>query len=374
MLLRVDKLSGTAEGPSSPPSDPPLHVCLSTAIGQGGGDAQQTQGGGGLSQQQQQHGESGGSGGSSNTPPNNTTGEILTIGRKNCTVTIDDRSMSRAHASIALLSNHPIDTNSIEEASSLLGEGRIMMEYGTPTTPEEIYACETSNTGVICVVRDKGSKFGTFISVDEMLLKEYSAPPSEDTKTAAANNGDGDETEDETDDEGATSSKQMNFVTLDDKQKRAVQLLSNNVANNGTTSTLPKFQQLEKNSSAPLLQLSHSKSGATSSSSSAPYVIILCGPQGSAVRLSLLPLQFTFSKLKKPELDPLLASLHYIGATHSTQWDIHSSHLVAPEKAAAAKHIMAWACRKPVVLPGYIEALLQRTDATDELPKEEDFW
>ena len=372
MLLRVDKLSGSAEGPTSPPSDPPLHVCLSTAIVQGGGDAQ-TQGVGGGSQQRQ-HGESGGSGGSS-SPPNSSsanvsTGEILTIGRKNCTVTIDDKSMSRAHASIALLSNHPIDSNSIEEASSLLGEGRVMMEYGTPTTPEEIYACETSNTGVICVVRDKGSKFGTFISVDEMLLKEYSAPPSERGKNgknaAAANNGDGDETEDETDDEGATSSKQMNFVTLDDKQKRAVQLLSNNAP----STTLPKFQQLEKNSSAPLLQLSHSKSTA-----SAPYVIILCGPQGSAVRLSLLPLQFTFSRVKKPELDPLLASLHYIGATHSTQWDIHrSTHLVAPEKTAAAKHIMAWACRKPVVLPGYIEALLQRTDASDELPKEEDFW
>jgi hypothetical protein len=34
------------------------------------------------------------------------------------------------------------------------------MEYGTPITPEEIAACDSSPNGVICVLKDLGSKFG----------------------------------------------------------------------------------------------------------------------------------------------------------------------------------------------------------------------
>lgn len=151
-------------------------------------------------------------------------------------------------------------------------------------------------------------------------------------------------------------------------QARAVQLMTSSNGN----SVLPKFQQLEKNSSSPLLQLSHSSKA---NNEAAAEVIILFGPQGSSIRLSLHPLQFTFSQMKKSELDPLLASLHYIGATHSTQWNAKSStHLVTPKKIAGAKGIMAWACRRPSVTPGYIEALLGRRDALEELPKDEDYW
>ena len=34
------------------------------------------------------------------------------------------------------------------------------MEYGEPTTQEEIDACDSSEHGVICVLKDLGSKFG----------------------------------------------------------------------------------------------------------------------------------------------------------------------------------------------------------------------
>jgi hypothetical protein len=34
------------------------------------------------------------------------------------------------------------------------------MEYGEPTTQEEIEACDSSEHGVICVLKDLGSKFG----------------------------------------------------------------------------------------------------------------------------------------------------------------------------------------------------------------------
>ena len=130
----------------------------------------------------------------------------------------------------------------------------------------------------------------------------------------------------------------------------------------------------------PLLQLSHSASSSssstTSTSSAGPrHVILLFGPQGSAIRLSLVPLTLTFSRIKPPDLDPILASLHYVGASHSVQWDVgRSTHLVAPEKTAAAKGIMAWACRRPVVTTGYVEAMLRRRDAREGLPREEDYW
>ena len=39
------------------------------------------------------------------------------------------------------------------------------MEYGTPSTPEEIAACDSSPNGVICVLKDLGSKFGESIYV-----------------------------------------------------------------------------------------------------------------------------------------------------------------------------------------------------------------
>jgi hypothetical protein len=35
---------------------------------------------------------------------------------------------------------------------------------------------------------------------------------------------------------------------------------------------------------------------------------------------------------------------------------------------------MAWACRRPVVTTGYVEAMLRRRDAREGLPREEDYW
>jgi len=249
------------------------------------------------------------------------------------------------------------------------------MEFGTPSTSEEIHACKTSNSGVICVVKDKGSKFGTYVSVDEQLLEEHQSGHEKDTTGSTA--GGGDETGDEeTDDEGAVGENSINYVELSEKQIRAVHLLSDNAdddSDNATsTNTVPKFQKLAAHQSIPLLQLSHTPQSPTAKSSN--HVIILFGPQGSAIRLSLLPLQFTFSRIKKTELDPILSSLHYIGAVHSTQWNVRgSTHLVAPEKTAAAKGIMAYACRRPVVTKGFIEALLERRSPEDGLPKEDNY-
>ena len=39
-----------------------------------------------------------------------------------------------------------------------------MMEYGTPSTPEELDACDSSENGIICILKDLGSKFGKFVA------------------------------------------------------------------------------------------------------------------------------------------------------------------------------------------------------------------
>ncbi|KAL9179466.1 hypothetical protein ACHAXT_008756 [Thalassiosira profunda] len=360
MLLRVDKtVGGTTDAHPAPPSGPPLHACLATAPVDGAG-ASPGSGSGGDATQGATQGAGVVSLASGGDAEPNKTGTILTVGRKNCVATVDDKCVSRGHATIALLSKDPLDEEALAAAKVLMDDGgaeRAVMEYGAPSTPEEVRACETSPTGVICVVRDRGSKFGTFVSVDEGLLKENQANDAANTAKAG-----GDETGDETDDEGGAA-KGVNLHQLTEKQARAAELLSGN----DTATGAPKFVRLEANQSFPLLQLSHS-------SASSPHVIILFGPQGSGIRLSLLPLRFTFSRVKKAELDPLLAALHYVGGAHSTQWDAKkSTHLVAPDKTAAAKGIMAWASRRPVVTKAFIEALLGRTAAGDELPKEEDY-
>jgi hypothetical protein len=320
MMLRIDKvIGGTNAADPRPSPDRPLHACLATAVRlptTGGDDATRS------------------------TSTNADSGEIANVGRKNCMVTIDDKCVSRRHAVLELLSNRPVTMSGgggcgggRSSRSSLL-DGRVMMEFGAPATPEEIHACETSPSGVICVIKDMGSKFGTYVSVDETLLRKYSSNDDVGRKNRLSEEKDDETGDDETDDEGVDV-KGIDYVELSEKQDRAVRLLHSQVE----SATLPpKFRKLKEKQSMPLLQLSH-YSDTTNSSSH--HVTILFGPQGSGIRLTLVPLLFTFSRIKlhdDPTTDAILASLHYIGASHLHQWDVkRSTHLIAQEKIAGAK-------------------------------------
>lgn len=285
------------------------------------------------------------------------------MGRKNSTVVIDDKCVSRRHASIRLLSNQFHDQSAA--ASEALTQGTLgaAVEFGRPLTSEEIEACKSSRYGVICVVKDCGSKFGTFVSTDEELSSVFSS-----TK-AKADEGDGDDTGDETDDEAA--GLKVSYVDLTEKQIKAVRILNEGETVNEKQSKVPKFQKLEMNSTSILFPLSHTVNPKQSMEGS--HVTILFGPQGSGIRLTLIPLRFTFSRLASKDQDRLVSRLHTIGATHCNTWDVHSTHLVTKESKATAKHIMAWASCKPTVSQDYVLALMTRKECADPMPHECDY-
>lgn len=352
MLLRVDYITGGSKPDDPKPSSlstAPLHACLATAT-----PPEPTP---------EARANSGNSSAATNTSAfapaaDVAPGEILTIGRKNSHVTLDDKCVSRGHASIRLVSktygSNGGSGDGNENKSTTISlqlpddsNGRITMQFAAPSTPEERRLCDSSMNGVIAVLVDKGSKFGTFVSVDKDLVREFQQQHSKDS--GSHDNDDADETADETDaGEGESNALAAQYAELSGKQARAVKLLSgsgNPVYSSGTT----KFRRLEIKKSIPLLGLSHESKSRTSSNvftSDSPtphHVIILFGPQGSGVRLSLLPLQFTFSRVPTDVQSSLISTLPYIGATHSSQWDVrNSTHLVTSELKATAKHIMAW--------------------------------
>lgn len=337
MLIRITQICGGTT-PSHPILSPTiLHACLATA-GSPNVTSSQTQG------TQATYGRS-------ITPEQEDAGEIFTVGRRNSTVVLEDKCVSRRHASIRLLSDRYEQTQTFTQGT--LAD----VEFGKPETPEEIAACKSSKTGVICVVKDCGSKFGTFMSIDEELSANFLSSQKQQPVDA-----DVDDTSDETDDEGGDK---MSYADLSEKQTKAAQMLNEN------TNQIPKFQKLDMNSSAILLPLSHTMKEKKSMEGSS--VTILFGPQGSGIKLTLIPLQFTFSRMSSKDQDRLVSRLHTIGAMHCSSWSVHSTHLVAKESKATAKHIAAWASCRPTVTQDYILALLTRERCDDPMPKVEDY-
>ena len=89
-----------------------------------------------------------------------------------------------------------------------------------------------------------------------------------------------------------------------------------------------------------------------------------------------IPLVFTFSRVPKNVQSAMTtqSKLQSIGATVSSYWDSRvSTHLICSEKISTAKNLSAWACRKSMVTPDFVLALLNRNRPGDALPQEEDF-
>ncbi|KAL9191246.1 hypothetical protein ACHAXT_000952 [Thalassiosira profunda] len=310
MLIRAEVIVGgsDAAGPD-PQKGPTLHACLPTAP---------------------VHDD------------NYCPGEILTIGRSDCSVTIDDKCVSKKHLSIRLLSNVQL----LEQA------GGTLPGFGSPETPEERRACETSPTGIVCVVKDT-SKFGTYVSLSKESLGEVrlNADPREQENSGA---------ESDTDDEGAPATLRS-YIEPSEFQRAALDLFEKET--DATSEEAPRFEMIEQNKPILLLHLSHSNEAR-------PQVTILLGTKGSAIRLSLVPLHFALSQYKPADIT---APLHVLGASLSEHWHQRSTHLMAPSKTQSVETLLAVLSGKPIVTKEYASALLRRSSPEDPLPSEEDF-
>lgn len=123
--------------------------------------------------------------------PQHSSGKILTVGRHtskgdNCDFTfVNEKGVSRKHMSLTLVKlgadtppGTPEDT--ADDDAPATEEGRTNA-FAKPRNPDELAACQAAADGIILVVEDIGSKFGTEI--------EYEVPcedAEDDDKNEAA--------------------------------------------------------------------------------------------------------------------------------------------------------------------------------------------
>ena len=239
-------------------------------------------------------------------------GELVTVGRKDNDVVLSDKSVSRKHLTVSLVSTHETEVDATK-----------------PTTPQEEAACE-ENDGSCLVVTDS-SRFGTFLVKEDNHTK---APSKDD------NDGTGSDTEDESQKPGAASGG-VKLSPLATK-------LTNSKA------TLEKFEGR--------LVLSDFKN----------RVLIQCGQNGSTLLIRRVPLTLVFSGLEKSTKDLWTRRLPALGATLLSNADDAMTLLVSNKRVSSSKHLAAWYMHKPIVTTEYLQALWDRDSPSASMPKESD--
>jgi len=242
-------------------------------------------------------------------------GELFTVGRKDSSVILSDKSVSRRHLTVSLVSTH----ESIEDRETV-----------PPKTTEEVQACENDPNGECIIVKDS-SKFGTF------LVKEGSAARKTPTKDAT----DGSDTEDESQPQGAAEGLTLSPVTA---------MLTNSKAT---------LERMKANSSVVLPPPTD-------------RVMIQCGQNGSTILIRRVPFNLLWSRLDKSTRDLWNKRLHALGASSLHTADETMTHLVTNERMSNAKHLVGWYMNKPPVTTEYLQALWDRRSPTDPMPKESD--
>lgn len=239
-------------------------------------------------------------------------GEVLTVGRKDNDVVLSDKSVSRKHLTVSLVSSHETE-----------------VEATKPTTPQEEAACE-ENHGFALVVTDS-SRFGTFLVKEGSHVK---APSKDD------NDGTGSDTEDESQQPGAANAGV--------KLSPIASKLTNSKA------TLEKFE------------------GRLVLSDFNNRVLIQCGQNGSTLLIRRVPLTLVFSGLEKSTRDLWTNRLPALGATLLPNADDSMTLLVSNKRVSSGKHLAAWYMHKPIVTTEYLQALWDRDSASASMPKEID--
>jgi hypothetical protein len=244
-------------------------------------------------------------------------GQLFTVGRQDTDIALSDKSVSRNHLSVSLVST----IDSIGDRTTV-----------KPKTPQEEQACADDPDGM-CIVITDSSRFGSFL-VKEGGSKKASAPTAGDDETG------GDETEDENDKPNAAAPP-LSPVT--------VTLAS-------SSATLEKLEP-----KSPLV-LSEFKE----------RVLIQCGQNGSTLVIRRIPLRLAWSRLDNSTKQLWTKRLPALGATSLTAAHESMTHLVTNEIIPNAKHLAAWYLQKPMVTTEYLQALWDRRSPTDPMPKETD--
>jgi hypothetical protein len=245
-------------------------------------------------------------------------GLLFTVGRKDTDVALSDKSVSRNHLSVSLVS-----------AIDSIGD-RITVK---PKTRQEEQACADNPDGM-CIVITDSSRFGSFLVRDGGSKRSPAPTDDNDDETG------GDETEDE-----------------NEKPNAAAPPLSPVTAM--LTSSSATLEKLEPQSPVVMTEFNE-------------RVLIQCGQNGSTLVIRRIPLRLAWSRLDNSTKQLWTKRLPALGATTLPTAHESMTHLVTNEIIANAKHLAAWYLQKPMVTTEYLQALWDRRSPTDPMPKETD--
>lgn len=222
----------------------------------------------------------------------------------------------------------------------------------TPRNDKEIEACDRSDTGM-CLVLENIGKAGTFVAVADLKTK---GDDEEDEDSAT--DADGNDEDEETDEEGIsqppTSRSQTSAVTN---------------ADDTVLSTATK--SFWGNKKAKLLKIDVGENQILNFDKKTKTIVVQCGKFESTLKITWMPLRFSFSRL--PGNSKLPSKLYLTGGTQEQMPGPNSSYLITPKCIEGAKQMIAWCLSIPILPPEFLEALLNRKSPSEPLPSPEDF-
>jgi len=251
---------------------------------------------------------------------------LLTIGRKNTDITFaSERSVSRNHCVIRLISRNAKD--GVENSP------------GTPSSGDEMEACESSADGMAVVLEDLNSKFGTSVFLD----KEMDIPQQKC------------QSDSETDDEDV-----------------GVSMVHSQFS---STSMVPGYlkNKIKKKVQGKFILTSLSLQKDDKSGIKSLFTTIQCG--NLVLNITRIPLEICHTQLKAGDKKRLGDACKKIGATITSKINnLTTKYLIAPEQRTPTfKTIYAWMHQIPVVSMSFVDASLNRNNPDDAMPNTEDY-
>jgi len=298
----------------------------------------------------------------------NENGLVLSVGRKNCTVTYQaDKSVSRNHASVRLIVNPELlpCTPILVDGQIVLTEDQIksLAEWWTPQNDEEI--SQLGQNPCMLAFEDLGSKFGTFLlEQGSKLVSRQAAQPNEESDVT-------------TDDEQPPPSMAIaqpvllstSSTALSPQAQSSAEFLTRLFFLQEPTDEPVLYKQTQLKPNKPLYLLP--------TTTTRDYTLIQFGVYGSCLKISHLPLHMCPSGLNKSELAPLeqLLSLGIAPSSLYSTWsNSFCTHLITNEVRPTCKALCAWLMQKPIVSPSFLKALfVDRKTAADALPETQNF-